>query len=329
MTRHNKLKRRQILEIYSSLVRLLGAGLKPIESLRRMGLEKANPVPFYARAADALESGDKLSQALEKAAPGSFPRRDLAMLEAADITNSYVETLERLMTDHRRRSAAIGRFVKKTLYPALLVHSAAVLCIVYLVIGTVTPLALVGLGLAVVPFYGFLLLGALFYRRYWTGVASRDRLLVFPSVMKIINKSELGNFFRLLYTLYGAGIRLDDAALRAAELIRTRSIRDKVIKALAPLTRGEPLATCLKDIGLPDETYITRLSIGEEAGQLEEALKETGEELAEKAQDKASRLLTRISVTITVLAYLGVALILASHYVNYFSDIQDQLDSLR
>jgi type II secretory pathway component PulF len=223
----------------------------------------------------------------------------------------------------------IGRFLKKTLYPALLVHAAAVLCIIYMIIGDVTPLALIGLGLAVVPFYGTLLLGWHFYRRFWSGLASRERLFVFPSVMNIINKSELGNFFRLLYTLYGAGIRLDDAALRAAELIRTRSIREKVTGALTPLTRGEPLAACLKDLGLPDETYITRLTIGEEAGQLEEALKETGEELAERAQMKASALLRRISVFITVLAYLGVAIILVSHYTTYFGELSNTLDSIK
>jgi type II secretory pathway component PulF len=309
-------------------VRLLGSGLKPVESLRRLGLEKANPEPVFARAADALESGRTLSQALDIGAPGSFPKRDLTMLEAADITDTHVETLERLMTDHRRRSAVLSRFMRRMLYPALLIHAAAILCIVYIILGKATPLALTGLALAVVPFYAFLLVGWHFYRRYWTGLAPRDHLLAFPAVMRIVNKSELGNFFRLLYTLYGAGIRLDDAAFRAAELIRARSIREKVLEALAPLKRGEPLAACLENIGLPDDTYITRLSIGEDSGQLEEALKETAEELAEKAQARASALLTRISIFVTVLAYLGVVMILASHYVEYFGELQDTLDSI-
>jgi type IV pilus assembly protein PilC len=321
MAKTKKITNRMVLEIYSGLVRLLESGLKPIEALRKLGLEDETLDPVFAKASEAMEQGDSLAQALVKGSDDGFPERDIAMLEAAEITGTYSETLQRLMNDHRRRAAVMKRFLARSLYPTLLVHFAAVVCIVSMSVSGATTFGLAALALALVPFYAIALFLGHLYKHYWVGPESRDRLQAYPFLMRIINESELGNFFRHLYTLYGAGIRLDDAAKRAAALIRTPSVRDRVTRALEPLGKREPFTNCLKGFGLPDDTYVTRLRIGEEAGQLEEALKETGEELAERAQKKAAALLGRAAVLVTILAYVGVTLIILGYYINHYSQM--------
>jgi type IV pilus assembly protein PilC len=322
MAKEKKLTGRIIPQIYSGLVRLLESGLKPVEALRKLGLEDDRLAPLFSTAADAIEEGEPLSKALEKGAPGLFPERDLAMLDAAELTDSHSETLERLMTDHRRRSATVRRFLKRTLYPAILVHFAALVCVVAMIArdsaGESTALAWVGLAIALVPFYVGLACGWHLYTRYWKGPGPRDEVASFPFIMAIFRQSELGNFFRLLYTLYGAGIQLDKAANQAASLIRTDSIRGRVFRAIAPLAKKEPFSACLKEFGLPDETFSTRLAIGEESGNLEEAFRETAEELTERAQARATALLTRISILVTLLAYLGVAAIIVGFYIHRY-----------
>jgi|GEM_PF-6250702 len=321
MGKSKKLTTLKVQDIYSGLVRLLRAGLKPVEALRRLGLEESHPEPFFAEAAEHVKQGDSLATALREGAPDIFPDRDLAMLEAAELTNAYVETLERLMNDHRRRAAVITRFLSKIIYPTILVHAAAVACVVYMVINEISPLPLIGVGICLVPFYIAVFMGWHFIKHYWIGLRSRDRFMRYPVLMKIIKDSELGNFFRLLYTLYGAGVRLSEAATQAAGLIRTHSIREQVSCAVATLDEGNPFADCLKDLGLPEEAYVMRLRIGEETGNLEEALKETGEELAERAQKKATSLLVKFSFLITAIAYIGVAVIAIGHYLVHYSKL--------
>ncbi len=329
MPKNLKLTTRTMATIYSGLVRLLESGHKPVEALRRLGLEEDAWTDFATTAADALEEGSSLAEALEKGAPNAFPERDLAMLDAAEMTNTYSATLRRLVADHERRSAVIGRFTKAILYPAVLVHVAALVCVFYLVYTEATLWGAGGLVIALVPFYGLLLFGWNLFGRYWTGPESRDTFQTFPFIMAIVRESELGNFFRLLYTLYGSGIRLDEAARKSAELIRTGSIRNSVLKALAPLEKGEPLAACLDELGLPDRSFVTRLSIGEDTGNLEEALKETGEELAEQAQNRASVILKRVTVIITILAYVAAGLVIIGHWTNYFNELSSTLESMR
>jgi len=329
MPKSIKLNTRTIAEIYSGLVRLLESGHKPVEALRRLGLEKDAWTTFATTAAEAIEEGSNMAEALEKGAPDAFPDRDLAMLEAAEMTNTYSDTLRRLVADHERRSAVIGRFAKRILYPALLVHVAALVCVYFLVYTDATLWAAGGLVVALVPFYTLLLFGWSLHNRFWAGPESRDTFQTFPFIMSIVRDSELGNFFRLVYTLYGAGIRLDEAARRSASLIRTGSIRKTVVAALEPLDKNEPFSACLEAIGLPDHSFVTRISIGEETGNLEEALKETGEELADRAQQKASTQLKRITVIITILAYVAAGMVIIGHWTNYFDELNSTFESMR
>ena len=209
------------------------------------------------------------------------------------------------------------RFARRVLYPALFVHAAAGACVVFLAAGGPVSFGVAGLCLCLVPFYAFFLAGWFFYRRYWAGIAPREMLAPYPFAMNIIMDSELGNFFRLAYTLIGAGTPLEEAVRRAADLIRTQPLRRRVIKATEPLGRGEPFAACLKEIGLPDETFATRLAIGEEAGELEEAFKETGEGLSERAQKQAASLFWKIALFLCILALLGVLLAAAGHFFSF------------
>jgi len=305
MAKQRKYTNRRILEIYSGLVRLFESGLTAVEALRRLGLEESDEDPFFNGAAEALEKGDSLAAAFEKGAPGSFPERDLAVLEAADLTGSHAEILQRLMNDHRRRSAVMLQFIVRASYPAVFLHLLAAAGVVIVMIYGVSVLKVAGLCLIVLPSWITAFSGWSLYRRYWSGPESRDELSPSSLAMKIIGDSELGTFFRLAYTLTGAGVPIEEAMEKSAGLIRTKSICRRVTQALANRPKEEPLAACLKEIGLKDETFITRLRIGEESGEIEEALKETGEELSELARARAFRFLTKAMLLLGALAAVG------------------------
>ncbi len=318
-----KLKIRDIKEIYSGLIRLLDAGSKPIEALRRLSLGEGigRARPLFAAAADLMEEGDSLAAALEKAGPGVFPHRDLATLEAAGITGAWSGALRRLVAAHDRQQALAERLKKKMAYPALLVHVALAVAVVFLFIGKVTLLTGIGFTLIIIPFYAVLLTVWNIYTGYKNDPDARNRLLGSSYMGRFIRESELGEFFSLLHTLYAAGVRLDDAATRASSMIGTPFLEAIVMNALKPLNEGESFTACLKEIGLPDDAFAQRLSIGEETGNLEEALKETGEELLENAQKRIASLLTRISILITSLAYIGVGLIVIGYWADYYGTI--------
>jgi type II secretory pathway component PulF len=310
MAKRKKYTNRRILDIYSGLVRLFESGLTPVEALRRLGLEESEEDPFFNLAAEALEKGDSLATAFEKGAPGSFPERDLAVLEAAYFTGSHAEILQRLMNDHRRRSAVTLQFIVRASCPAVFFHLLAAAGVVVTMIYGLSALGVAGLCLMILPTWITAISGWSLYRRYWSGLESRDDLSPSSLATKIIGDSELGTFFRLAYTLTGAGLPVEEALSKSADLIRTQSIRRRVTQALSNRKEGELLAACLKEIGLRDDTFITRLRIGEESGEIEEALKETGEELSELARTRVFRFLNRATILLGALAAVGTILAL-------------------
>lgn len=324
-----KLKTKQIVAIYTGLDRLMESGSKPLEAMRRLSLGEGNPEAFFAEAAAAMEQGETLSNAMAKAAPGAFPQRDLGILEAAELTGSYVDSLRRLVADHQRRIAVFRKHLILSAYPALIVHVTAAAAVALLYMGLMTPMMIAGFLLAVVPFYGVVLTAWSFMSNYRNDAAYRDRLLSSRFLGKIVKYQELGDCFRLLYTLYAAGIRLDEAANRAVSMISAASLKGRVKKAFSPLEEGEPFTACLEGLDLPDVATAKRLSVGEETGNLEEALKETAEELEECARKGTASLLLRAAVVVGACALLGAACLIVGFYVDRMTDLTDQLDAIQ
>ena len=81
-----KLKTADLIEIYAGLVRLLEAGHKPLEAVRRLGLGEARQREFFQKAGALMEDGASLSRALADAAARNFPLKDRAALEAAETS---------------------------------------------------------------------------------------------------------------------------------------------------------------------------------------------------------------------------------------------------
>ncbi len=324
-----KLKTKQIVAIYIDLLRLLEAGSKPLEAMRRLSLGEGRPAPLFTNAVSAMEEGENLADAINKAAPGALPDRDLRILEAAELTGSYRESLRRLVDDHQRRMTVIRKHLIFTAYPALIVHLSAAAAVTLISMGFVNAMMIIGLVLAVIPFYAMTFYAWSLLSDYKSDPACRDRLLSSRFLGKFVLYQELGDCFRHLYTLYAAGIRLDEAAERAVSMITSTKLRERVKKSFSPLEEGEPFTACLEGLDLPDIATVKRLSVGEETGNLEEALKETAEELEECARQKVASLLVRAAVITGACAMIGAACLIVGFYVDHLMDLAEQIDSIQ
>jgi type II secretory pathway component PulF len=164
---------------------------------------------------------------------------------------------------HRQQHAEFKRTLwSKVAYPLLL--------FVMLFVASLATSALLGAGMAITLAVLYTVLGAAGWLT-WRAVR-RGSAESWPVVGRLVKDSRELPYLETLHALYGAGIAIVDAHRSAVDAVRMQGLRARLEIAQSHLASGESLRESLQQAAALDPETRALLSIGEQAGQLEDAL---------------------------------------------------------
>lgn len=337
-----RLAGRRFLSFNQELLVLLRSGL-PILQILDTQIEQMEVGNFRDALADireAIKGGSLLSDAFIKF-PQYFPPLYIAAIKAGEKTGDLPETMSRFLV-YQKRSEAIRAKVRSASFYPLLLTSAAVSVVIFLMIFVVPtftqiyadakvelPLMtqiLIGLSTLLKDFW-YLLLIAIVVVVFFLKMLLRssrwqlqfDRLLLklpFFGGLKI--DYALAGFTRTLGTTLASGTPLVPAMQMSRGTLNNRSLEKEMIQAIRRVEEGVSLSESLERTGFFPSLALRMVGVGETSGSLTEMLAD----VADYYEDEVERLLTRLTTMIepVLMMTMGglIAFIVVAMYVPIF-----------
>jgi type II secretory pathway component PulF len=244
--------------------------------------------------------------------PDEVPREDVALLEAGEATGNLDRILDRLAERHDARRTLRRRFLTDIWYPLILFHLAALLTPIPSSFRSDSrlfgPSWILGVLTILVPLYA--LVGA----TAWLRRTARGRDLVrrvvdaLPGFGNAARHRRRAEFADVLGAAYEAGVRMD----RALSLAGSAVGDPRLEVAVTAVGRGSTLRDALGGTGFLPSPLLSRIAIGEQAGEITKALAGIAREEAETAE----HVLRRTTTLLAKLVYLAVAAWIVFYYVS-------------
>lgn len=145
-----------------------------------------------------------------------------------------------------------------------------------------------------------------------------------------VRPDELMMFSRQFYTLFKAGVSMDTIFSTMARQSSSRSMRNALVRIRADVAAGSTLAQAFgRHPRIFNELYVSMLAAGEEAGILEEVLKNLSI-LLEKDFDiqkniKSATLYPKIVITVLILAVTFLMTFVVPKFVDFYGRYSAEL----
>lgn len=294
-----------------------------------------------ARIHDGVASGESLASAMA-GSPKIFPDLMVSMVKAGELGGILNDVLTRLATQYEKENTLQEKIKTAMTYP-IVIALVAIVIVVFLLARVVpifvqvfsnlelvlpmpTKLLISFSGLFVKYWYlAFLTIVFLFWiiKKYLNtegGAYARDKLFLFsPIIGSIVKKVAIARFSRTLSTLLKGGIPILQALSAVEKTVGNRIIASSIASARNSIVQGSGLAKPLEDSGVFPAMVIEMVSVGEEAGALDEML----DRIADFYEEEASFVLSRISSIIEPLMIIVMSLIVGGVVAAIFLPMFD------
>src|SRR5262245_56601767 len=198
---------------YRALADALAAG---IPARRAFELVRLEGEPIGTEGARTLARGEPLTRAIE--ADFAPPRHHVVAMRAAEKAGRMPETLRALADELDTHASALRNFLQRAAYPLLLLHVVVPLTSTALLI--THPLQFVMRTLvALAVLWGTFLLLYLVFRKLVRDPVLVRRVARWPLIGPILQRSAQLRFLRALASLYGSGVRIDEALSEASAAV--------------------------------------------------------------------------------------------------------------
>lgn len=138
----------------------------------------------------------------------------------------------------------------------------------------------------------------------------------------------LARFFRSMSLLIGAGVRVDHCILNSAAITANPYMEKDLLKAVPLVREGYTLVESFGASRMLTPTAREMIAIGEQSGQMEQALRKVSEYHLEEAQH-AVAIATRVMGVLILLAVAGlIGYVIILFYMMYFGMMGDILDGI-
>jgi len=339
-----KVSEKDILAFTQELRSLLEAGLALDRSLRVLSEHSAQPSmrEIISKVYIDIEQGLSLSQALSK--HREFSPVYINMVKAGEMAGNLEGALKRL-EDFLDISISTKEEIKGALiYPALLtgVGFIALSIIVFYVIprfrrmfeelGSVIPFTtqLVFSVSSFLSAYWWVFLGGLIFiaillKTYTASPQGRNFLdeikLKVPILREIFIRLIIARFSRTMGSLLQAGVPLLDSIRLARDVAGNRIISERLRPIEDGVRKGRGVALPLKESGAFPPLICQMISVGEEAGRLEETFLSISERYEKESAAYIKRLISlfepmMIIIMGTIVAFIVISMLLAIFSIN-------------
>lgn len=275
---------------------LIESGLTIAHALNVIIKQTSNPAlrNAFTDIGERIKDGSTFSEALSSH-PGQFTQYYCAVIKAGEISGSLETVLARLADFSEQEERTRSDILSALTYPALIV-SVGFITIYALLVYAVPQLTsmfeeagealpfptqlLINISGALRHYWWLLLLfsGAVFFvikrgksqneKFFW------DKLLLgIPLAGKIILKSEMAHFVRMLSLLMESGVSIIVALEVVNNTVVNNVIKSEIKNIAADIKDGASLSQAVKKSVYFPEYVVSIINVGEEAGTLEKSLK--------------------------------------------------------
>lgn len=315
------------LSIYfGSFASMLNSGMSMHEAVEE--LAERGPCATLRKAsremATLVLSGKPITGVMPRY-PAAFSAFVIAMVEAGQTSGMMEKSLRQLAEhfDHMIELENLAR--AQSLYTKILIFMLIIVppLVPWFILGAENAIPMlvrnllgVLLGFALVVYGGRGLMRINFFRR---GI---DRaILLIPWIGSLARRSAVARWCRSLAMLYAAGVpvhsALEAAGMASGNLAIAHSLKRLGFMVLA----GEPISTIMEESGEFPSQAISMMIVGEKSGSVDSSLNKVAD-YYEAEVSTGSRQGIMVG---TVLAYLVVAAIYASHIISGWQDYANQL----
>ncbi len=255
-----------------------------------------------------VEAGGTLAEALAKH-PKQFDSLYISLIAAGEKAG-VLESLLHKIALYKEKSEQMKQKIKKAMiYPAIVLGVAFIVNVILLLVGAssfMQPYIL----LILMAIAAMIIIPLRLRRTSQNFARFLDRLsLRLPIMGPILNKSAIARFCRTLSTMFAAGTPLVEAMTSVAGTCGNAVYYDATIEMRDEIATGTQLQSAMRDTKLFPNMVVHMVSIGEEAGSLDEMLDKVAD-FYEEEVDAVVGSLQSIMEPIIIIFLGGIVLIM-------------------
>ncbi|KPK98750.1 MAG: hypothetical protein AMJ95_02575 [Omnitrophica WOR_2 bacterium SM23_72] len=320
-----KISNRDIVLLSRDLTSLIESGVNILNSLHIVSTQTPNKYlkTVLSDMIDKIKDGKSLSESLNTH-PELFSPLYISMIHSGEVGGNLDQTFKRL-ADYVEKEEELKNSVRAALtYPAFVFSIGTLTVIVLLTfviprlvtmfedMGQALPLPtriLVGLS-GLLSSYGWLILAFLFLAVFTFKRISRkpqakatlDKIKLKLAVWgPIVLKSQIGRLVRTLSLLLASGTPVVYALDTATTTLDNQVLKAELQKFKERIREGESFSRCLTDSKLFPVFVTNIVTVGEESGNLEQALLRIADDY-EREVDRSLKVMTRLLEPVIILA---------------------------
>ena len=291
-----RMRLKELMVFTRQFSNLIESGLTIAHALNIITKQTANPAlrNTFADIGERIKDGSTLSEALSSH-PGQFYQYYCAVIKAGEISGSLETVLARLADFSEQEERTRSDILAALTYPALIVSVGFITIYALLVYAVPQLTSMFEEAGEALPLPTQLLIntsGAL--RHYWwllllfigtvffvikRGKSQNEKLLWdklllgIPLAGKIILKSEMAHFSRMLSLLMESGVSIIVALDVVNNTVVNNVIKSEIKNIVADIKDGASLSQAVKKSVYFPDYVVSIINVGEEAGTLEKSLK--------------------------------------------------------
>lgn len=299
--RESRIRPKEVYLFTKQLASLAKSGVALLKSLEVIGAQTKNA--YFAKLitgiAREVKAGRSFSSALDDH-PSVFSPLYVSMVRAGEEMGHLREVLADIAQFQKRQEEMSAKVAGALVYPVVMlcVGGATVFFILTFVMPKISAI-FAGTGerlpwptvavMAVsrflklfwIPILAAVFAGAAAFNRWRATPAGRTAigalLLRTPFVNDLVVKADLARFARTMHLLLESGLTLVRAIEVSVPTIHNPQLRSSIFACAEGLNAGESLGNCLKRAAFFPEVFAQVLTVAEESGALDEALKDIAE----------------------------------------------------
>lgn len=321
---------------------MLDAGVSINNALNMLSNQVSNKKlrATVAEVEDSVKKGEMLSEAMAKH-DEVFPKLLISMIQSGEVSGNLDGMMLR-MSVHFEKENKLNNKVKAAMtYPAVLsiVAVSAVMFIMTFVMPTfIEMFESEGIELPIstqilmsisgflsnnilIIIFGIIIFVVLFnfYKRTEHGIITLSTLkLSLPAIGALNKKIIVSRFTRTLSTLLSSGVSLVQALPIVASVVGNKVAEDELMKIRERVVRGDGLSGPIKECDIFPPMLASMVSIGEEAGSLDDILNKTADFYDEEVEQAIQTTTALIEPLLIVVMGIAIGFIVVSIMLPMF-----------
>lgn len=350
LLRRRRVTSRELINFFFHMESLLRAGVPMLEALAdlRDSAETLAMRELAGGLRDRIETGSPLSIAME-AYPQTFPKLLIGLVRAGEMAGKLPEVLSEITTSLKWQDEVTAQLKKAITYPAfvaVVITGVVFFLMTYLVPQLVAFIQNMGQELPIhtraliatsdfilawwwailaTPVITFLVVRWMAHRYRSVRLWLDRHWLRLPVIGEVVQKILLARFANTFGLMYSSGFTIIEGLINCEEAAGNLEVGDGIRLVRNLITQGVPVSEAFATVGLFPPLVLRMIKVGEQTGELDNALKNVSYFYSRDIKESVDRLQTMIEPAMTVV----MGLILGWIMLSVLGPIYDTISKIK